>query len=164
MTWQKYRFKALAGLALAPLLFFQPASANPDEDHGSHHAAASEVTEVTRTIEIVARDIEFSLSEINVKPGETIRFIIRNEGELEHDFTIGDAETQTAHRAEMQEMMSGMSDDQGHAHGAKNAVMVEPGAVAELLWTFGDDTNIQFGCNVPGHFEAGMAGKFDVQS
>jgi len=41
--------------------------------------------------------------------------------------------------------------------------MVEPGATAELLWTFGDDTNIQFGCNVPGHFEAGMVGKFEVQ-
>jgi len=163
MIGQKYRFSAITGLVLAPFFSLQPALAAPGGDHDSHHAGMSEKVEATRTIEIVARDIEFSLAEIDVKPGETIRFIIRNEGELEHDFTIGDAETQTAHRAEMQEMMSGMSDGQGHAHGAQNAVMVEPGATAELLWTFGDDTNIQFGCNVPGHFEAGMVGKFEVQ-
>ena len=164
MIWQNYRFKALAGLVLTPLLSFHPALASPGDEHSSHHAAMSGTTETTRTIEVIARDIEFSVSEIDVRQGETVRFVIRNEGELDHDFTIGDANTQAAHRAEMQAMMSGMSDGHSHMHKAANAVMIAPGTTAELLWTFGEDTSVQFGCNVPGHFESGMAGKFDVQS
>lgn len=173
MIGRKYRFSALAGIAVAPLLALQPALASSGGGHsshgshgthGSHHAAASETI---RTVEIVAKDIEFSLSKIDVKPGETVRFVVRNDGELEHDFTIGDAATQEAHRAEMQAMMSGMADNHGHdghVHGAQNAVMIKPGATAELIWTFGNDTDILFGCNVPGHYEAGMAGEFDIQS
>lgn len=173
MIGRKYRFSALAGIAVAPLLALQPALASSGGGHGSqgshgahgsHHTAASETI---RTVEIVAKDNEFSLSKIDVKPGETIRFIVRNEGELEHDFTIGDAATQAAHRAEMQAMMSDMADSHshgGHMHGAQNAVMIKPGATAELVWTFDSGTDILFGCNVPGHYEAGMAGEFDIQS
>ncbi len=164
MFWLNYRFKALAGLVLAPVLSIHPASASPGVTHNSHHAASVASTGATRTIEIIARDIEFSVSEIDVTQGETVRFIIRNEGELDHDFTIGDADTQATHRAEMQEMMSGMGDGHRHMHSAANAVMIAPGETAELLWTFGNDTNVEFGCNIPGHFESGMAGKFDVQS
>ena len=164
MFWLNYRFKALAGLVLAPMLSSHPALASPGAAHNSHHAVPIESTGGTRTIEIIARDIEFSVSEIDVKQGETVRFIIRNEGELDHDFTIGDADTQAAHRTQMQEMMSGMVDGHSHMHSAENAVMIAPGETAELLWTFGEDMNVEFGCNIPGHFESGMAGKFDVQS
>lgn len=164
MFWLNYRFKALAGLVLAPMLSSYPALASPGAGHNSHQAAPVESTGGTRTIEIIARDIEFSVSEIDVKQGETVRFIIRNEGELDHDFTIGDADIQATHRAQMQEMMLGLGDGHRHMHNAANAVMVAPGATAELLWTFGNDTNVEFGCNIPGHFESGMAGKFDVQS
>lgn len=163
MIWQTYRYKALAGLLLAPLMGMAPALASPggsQHGHGMHERDAAGAAQVSRTIELIARDIEFSLAEIDVKPGETVRFLIRNEGELDHDFTIGDAEAQAAHREEMRTMMSG--DMQEHSHASSNAVKIEPGETAELIWTFGRDDKVQFGCNVPGHFEAGMHGKFNL--
>lgn len=163
MIWHTYRYKALAGLILAPLMGLAPASASPggaEHGHGMSEGEPGAPAQVTRTIELIARDIEFSRTEIDVKPGETVRFVIRNEGEMDHDFTIGDAEAQAAHREEMRMMMSGEMQD--HSHAGSNAVKIEPGETAELIWTFGGDDKVQFGCNVPGHFEAGMHGRFNL--
>jgi len=164
MSSQIYRYSALLGAAVTSLLGFEAALAGAGHGAGSHHNMATPNSDAIRTIEVVARDIEFSTNQIQVNPGETVRFLIRNEGELEHDFTIGDADTQAAHRAEMQAMMSGASDGDSHDHQAQNAVMVAPGETTELVWTFAEGESVEFGCNVPGHFEAGMRGKFELQS
>lgn len=163
MSSHKYRYSALLGGAVTSLLALEGALASPGHGAGSHHSMATSSSGAIRTIEVIARDIEFSTGEIEVKPGETVRFVIRNEGELEHDFTVGDADTQAAHRAEMQAMMSGSGDGDGHKHETQNAVMVAPGETAELVWTFADGEGIEFGCNVPGHFEAGMRGAFKLE-
>ncbi len=164
MSLRPYRYSALLGGVVTSFLALEGALASPNHGAGSHHNAATPGSETIRTVEVIARDIEFSTAEIQVSPGETVRFVIRNDGELEHDFTIGDAETQAAHRAEMEEMMKGTSDGHAHNHHSKNAVMVAPGETAELIWTFADGEKVEFGCNVPGHFEAGMRGQFRVQS
>jgi len=41
-------------------------------------------------------------------------------------------------------------------------VMVAPGKRAELTWTFSQSTPIEFACNVPGHYQAGMVGKLTI--
>ena len=45
------------------------------------------------------------------------------------------------------------------AHDDPNSVLVEPGAVEELIWTFSSATELEFACNVPGHYQAGMFGR-----
>ncbi len=132
-------------------------------DHGgSDHGMMEHMSGMMpdRTVEVTARDIEFSTPEIAVAPGETIRFVIHNTGQMAHDFTIGDQATQESHREEMMSMMSSGSDMMDHMHSSENAVLIEPGETAEIVWTFADGEGLQFGCNVPGHYEAGMHGRF----
>lgn len=43
-----------------------------------------------------------------------------------------------------------------------NSVLVEPRKTAELTWAFGKATNLEFVCNIPGHYQAGMVGKLTV--
>ena len=50
----------------------------------------------------------------------------------------------------------------GMQHDDPNMVMVAPGKRAELTWTFSQSTPIEFACNVPGHYQAGMVGKVRV--
>ena len=51
----------------------------------------------------------------------------------------------------------------GHMdHKDANSILVEPGKTGELVWTFGEATALEFACNVPGHYEAGMVGKISV--
>ncbi|MCF5138712.1 plastocyanin/azurin family copper-binding protein, partial [Pseudomonas lactis] len=42
-------------------------------------------------------------------------------------------------------------------------VLVEPGKTAELTWTFKQATGLEFACNLPGHYQAGMVGKLTVE-
>ena len=43
-------------------------------------------------------------------------------------------------------------------HDDPNSVLVEPGKTAELVWKFTQPTELEFACNIPGHYESGMAG------
>lgn len=65
--------------------------------HKMHGGMPGDAANVTRTILIVARDTEFNLKKVQVKAGETIRFIVKNKGDLVHEFTIGTPEMQKAH-------------------------------------------------------------------
>ena len=131
----------------------------------------------TRTVEIVMRDIAFEPETVTVKAGETIRFVLKNEGQLLHEFNIGTAAMHAEHQKEMAEMldhgmitptgmdhkMMAMDHGSGHApmrHDDPNTALVEPGKTAELVWTFTRDMELEFACNIPGHYEAGMVGKF----
>jgi uncharacterized cupredoxin-like copper-binding protein len=50
----------------------------------------------------------------------------------------------------------------GMKHDDPNSVLVEPGKTAELTWTFTKASGLEFACNIPGHYQAGMVGKLNV--
>lgn len=115
---------------------------------------------VDRTIRVTARDTEFGTARIDVRAGETVRFVVTNDGEIDHDFTIGPAKLQAAHRKEMTAMMDGGA--MAKMHDDPNAVYLRPGETGELIWTFADSGRLEFACNVPGHYESGMKGTLRV--
>lgn len=146
---------------------------------GGHHAAMNtavgekgDPAAVTRTLHITMLDNSYTPKTITVSKGETVRFIIENKGELVHEFNIGSAEMHKGHQAEMMAMMdSGAleADRIVHAkmgammHDDPNSALLEPGQKGEVIWKFGDAGEIQFACNVPGHYDAGMHGKLMVR-
>lgn len=114
--------------------------------------------QVDRTIRVTLNTMSFAPAFLEVKVGETIRFVVTNKSKLDHDFTIGDVKTQTAHRAEMAKEMGEMAHDDD-----PNAVLVGAGQRRELLWKFTRAGRLEFDCNVPGHYEAGMRGTINVR-
>ncbi len=144
-------------------------------DHGKmdHHnmpgGMPGEAANVSRKILVVAKDTEFNIKSIQVKDGETIKFIVKNKGKLVHEFTIGDVEMQKMHQKEMMKMADDgklMADkvakDAVHTH--PNSVILEPGETKEIIWMFHKGAEIEFGCNIPGHYDQGMKGKFLIGS
>ncbi|MBD8146605.1 cupredoxin family protein [Pseudomonas fluorescens] len=131
----------------------------------------------TRTVEVTLQDISFSPKSLDVKAGETVRFVLVNKGRLLHEFNLGDAAMHAEHQKEMLQMQaSGMLTATGMggmdhgkmAHGSMkhddpNSVLVEPGKTAELTWTFSKATGLEFACNLPGHYQAGMVGTLTVE-
>jgi len=45
-------------------------------------------------------------------------------------------------------------------HNDPNSILLEPGKTGEVIWKFSNASKIEFACNVPGHYDAGMMGKF----
>ena len=77
---------------------------------GGHGSATSigepgKLTDATRIVEIRMTDNRFSHRRISVKKGETIVFVLRNRGEVVHEFNIGTAEMHLAHQSEMETMV-----------------------------------------------------------
>lgn len=84
-----------------------------------------------------------------LKNGEIIEFNVRNDGQIQHEFSIGNADDQVKHAL----MMQKMPDMQ---HNDPNTVSLAPGESAKLSWKFMGKDTVVFACNIPDHFEAGM--------
>ena len=111
------------------------------------------------TIEIEMRDIAFSPAQVDVRAGETVRFVFTNVGEAAHDAFIGDEAAQEEHEREMREQDgSGDMGDMGHGDDAEgqSGITLEPGETGELTHTFEEGDELLIGCHQPGHYAAGM--------
>ncbi|MGE8060882.1 cupredoxin domain-containing protein [Pseudomonas sp. NPDC089547] len=167
-----------ATLALASL----PAFAGESQTFAFGEPAPA--AKATRTVDVVLKDIAFEPRNLQVKAGETVRFVLVNEGKLPHEFNLGDKAMHAEHQKEMVAMQGklftagmnhegmnheGMDHGQmmdhggGHGHGGGNTVLVMPGQRAELTWTFRKSAPIEFACNVPGHYQAGMVGALTIE-
>jgi uncharacterized cupredoxin-like copper-binding protein len=157
----------IANAMLIALLASGLAHAHGDEKHaapqqaekGGHAAALGkpgDPARVSRTVTVSMSDaMRYNLASIRVKQGETIRFLVKNEGKLKHEMVLGTA-------AELREHAELMRKFPEMEHDDPNAVSVEPGQTGELVWHFSKAGNFDFGCLVLGHFEAGMRGKLSV--
>jgi uncharacterized cupredoxin-like copper-binding protein len=110
----------------------------------------------TRTIALTAGDMRYSIKEVEVKAGETIRFVITNRGPSKHEFVIGNRAFHNQHIKEMEEMPDMPMDE-------ANSVDLKPGETKSLTWRFTRPGDYLFGCDIPGHFQAGMSGTIKVR-
>lgn len=149
-------------LAAGALTLAAPAATLADAGHMHFKfGMPGKAKQATRVVRLKASDVKFNIKTLRFRVGETVKFVITNAGEGDHEMTIGDAATQLAHRKEMEKAMEngGMSH---HGHGHPNAAYLKPGATRSLIWRFTKAGTFEFGCNIPGHYEAGMKGKIMV--
>lgn len=152
--------KALS-VALATTVLSTAASAAGNHE-GSHYTFGEPgvESEVTRTVEVKATDdMEFIMDLGSIRRGETIEFVVTNVGQIPHEFSIGDRNSQQAH-ADMMRQHPHM----GHHHDPA-ALTLAPGETKSLVWTFNKPVQgeIVFGCHLPGHWEAGMLHKAEFE-
>jgi uncharacterized cupredoxin-like copper-binding protein len=101
-------------------------------------------------------DMRFAPSQIEVKLNETVRFIVKNDGKILHEFVIGTPDELKKH-AELMEKFPNMAHDEPYmAH-------VDPAKQGEVVWMFNRPGKFEFACLLPGHFQAGMTGQITVQ-
>lgn len=161
LTWP-----ALVALAISSAA----APAHNDQEHDSRKRTydASKVVErafgrqgdpknVTRVVKLGMSDaFRFTPADITVKRGETIKFIMHNDGKQMHEMVLGTPEELKQHA----EMMKKFPEMQ---HADANMAHVKPGASGEIVWQFTKVGEYQFACLLPGHYEAGMVGKVTVK-
>jgi uncharacterized cupredoxin-like copper-binding protein len=117
---------------------------------------ASDATAGVRTIRVSMNDqMRFVPASISIGKGETVRFIVKNDGKLMHEFVIGTRQELDEH-AELMKKFPNMEHDEPYM------VHVEPGRTGEIVWTFNRAGEFDFACLIAGHYEAGMVGKLKV--
>lgn len=112
---------------------------------------------VKRVISIDMSDtMRFFPSSISVKRGDTVRFQLRNGGQVPHEMVIGTMDELKQHAARMKKHPDTVHAD---AHAAR----VLPGDSARMVWQFTKAGEFHYACLVPGHFDAGMIGTIVVR-
>lgn len=111
---------------------------------------------VTRTITVSMTDtMRFSPEKIDVKQGDTLKFVLKNDGKLMHEFVIGTKKDLDEHAALMMKFPNMEHDEPYMAH-------VAPGKTGTIVWTFNKAGTFDFACLIAGHYQAGMVGKITV--
>ena len=140
----KFKF-LIAVLAVSALV---AACGSDSGGHAGH--AASGNGDAVRTVKVEMRDIEYSISTLDVAKGDTIKFEFTNTGKLEHDAFIGDESAQSEHESSM------MEDGAMDHHSDANALTVKPGKTGSLTHTFDAAGETVIGCHEAGHYAGGM--------
>ncbi len=118
---------------------------------------AGDPKKVSRTIRMDMSDtMRFSPAVVQVKRGETLRFVLANKGKVMHEMVIGT-------RAELAEHAALMRKFPGMEHDEPYMAHVPPGASGDIVWQFNRAGEFDFACLIAGHFEAGMVGRIIVK-
>lgn len=155
---------ALAALLQASIL--DAAEHEHGAGHGAGHATQNaeqkpwgipgDAAEATRTVHIRMNDqMRFVPDRLEVKAGETVRLVLHNDGQLLHEFVLGD-------KAQLDEHAAMMLRQPNMAHTGMDMLHVQPGEEGEVTWTFDRAGTFDFACLIAGHYQAGMVGKVAV--
>ncbi len=125
-----------------------------DAHEEADHEATVDPGDADRVVEIVMTDFAFAPAPVTVAAGETVKFIVKNEGVVEHEFRL------TTQHAADEHLASGHAghDEGGGGHGHDEiALLVQPGETGEIDVAFHEAGEFEIvACLIPGHFEAGM--------
>ena len=138
------------------------ASANPGHEHGQDRAYGQpgDPKKPARVVRIDMREADgrmlFVPDRVVVRPGEQIRFQLRNTGEIDHELVLATVEQNLAH-------MKAMEAAPEMAHEEPNARRLAPRATAEIVWQFTRAGEFDFSCLIPGHRQSGMSGAVIVR-
>ena len=115
-------------------------SAAQPEDHAAALGRPGNPKKVSRTIEITMSDaMRFNPASVSIKRGETIRFLLKNEGKLKHEMVLGTIRELKEHAALMLKFPE-------MEHADPNQASVEPGKTGELIWQFTKSGTFDFAC------------------
>jgi len=111
---------------------------------------------VSRTVNVDMTDtMKFIPASFTARQGETIRFVVKNSGQLKHEFVLGTEKELKEHYELMKKFPEMEHDD-------PNMVSLAAGKSGEVIWQFTKAGKIDFACLQPGHYEAGMKGLVQV--
>lgn len=151
--------RAISVLALAFASTYVQASGTHPGGHGHDSEAIGKpgiAAKASRTVQIDMTDnMRFTPSSVEVKLGETVRFIVKNSGQVKHEMVLGTEK-------ELKEHYELMKKNPDMEHADENMVTVAPGKAGEIVWQFTKAGRIEFACLQPGHLEAGMKGLVTV--
>jgi uncharacterized cupredoxin-like copper-binding protein len=100
------------------------------------------------TVTVGVHYSKFSIDTLNVYAGTTVRFLIRNDDPIHHEFIVGDAQVHARHER---------GSEATHPP-VPGEVSVGPGELGETFYQFAKPGRYEFACHLPGHLAFGMRG------
>jgi len=161
-----HQLSKIIGTALFALTATTISYAHGDEDHSKRAGPvkkeqkewgiAGDAKAVKRTVTLTMTDaMRFTPDNVEVKQGETVKFVVKNTGKIMHELVIGTKKELDEHAAMMVKFPTMEHDEPYMAH-------VGAGKTGEIIWNFNKAGDFDFACLIAGHYQAGMVGKIKV--
>jgi uncharacterized cupredoxin-like copper-binding protein len=132
--------------------------AGPVKKEQKEWGIAGNAKAAERTVQIKMLDtMRFLPNAISVKQGETVKFVIQNTGQMQHEFVMGTKKELEQHAALMVRFPNMEHDEPYMAH-------VGPGKSGNIIWTFNRAGDFEFACLMAGHYQNGMVGSLKVKA
>jgi uncharacterized cupredoxin-like copper-binding protein len=149
----------LAAALIASWAQFSATHAAPGEAGHSHSTFSAgepgDPKKPAKAVQVTMREKDgkmvFIPDRIEVRKGEQVRFLLRNSGELEHEFVLATTDDNLKHAEQMKKFPDMEHDD-------PNGKRLSPNKTGEIVWRFTKTGTFEYGCLIPGHREAGMTG------
>ncbi|MCA2934237.1 MAG: cupredoxin family protein [Microcystis sp. M015S1] len=119
---------------------------------------AGDAKQAKRTVVVtMTDDMRFKPDRLEIKQGETVRFVVKNAGKMMHEMVIGTRKELDKHAVLMMKFPNMEHDEPYMAH-------VDAGKQADIIWHFNRPGEFEFACLIAGHYQAGMRGKIVVKA
>ena len=164
MNWNR------SGIALAAATLLSanawagegPGRAQPRPGHGESFSAGEpgDPKKPSKIVQVTMGEWDgkmlFAPARLEVKKGEQIKFVLRNNGELDHEFVLASTADNLKHAEAMQK-------EPDMAHEEPNGKQLAPKKTGEIIWKFTKAGEFEYACLIPGHREAGMIGTIVIK-
>ena len=134
----------------------------PDQHHDQSFSAGQpgDATKPSRVVQVTMIEADgkmlFLPNRIEIKKDEQIKFMLRNNGELDHEFILATAAENLKHAESMKKNPDMEHDD-------PNGKRLAPKKTDQIVWRFTQVGEFEYSCLIPGHREAGMIGTIVVK-
>ena len=118
--------------------------------------AAGEPGDATKPASEADGNMLFLPNRIEIKKDEQVKFMLRNNGELDHEFILGTTAENLKHAESMKKNPDMEHDD-------PNGKRLAPKKTDQIVWRFTQVGEFEYSCLIPGHREAGMIGTIVVK-
>jgi uncharacterized cupredoxin-like copper-binding protein len=155
------------GIALVATLLISItalASEGPPGQHHDHSFSAGKPCDTTkppsRIVQVTMIESDgkmlFLPNAVEVKKDEQVKFMLRNNGELDHEFILATTAENLKHAETMRKNPDMEHDD-------ANGKRLAPKQTDQIVWKFSKAGDFEYSCLIPGHREAGMIGTIVVR-
>lgn len=104
------------------------------------------------TVQVRINHSRFDIDDLRVRAGTLVRFVVRNDDPINHEFVVGAESVHARHRT---------GDESVHPP-VPGEVSVGPGETGETVFSFVTPGEVTFACHLRGHVAFGMVGTITV--
>jgi uncharacterized cupredoxin-like copper-binding protein len=119
-----------------------------------------DTTKPARIVQVTMTEADgkmrFIPNNIEIKKDEQVKFVLRNNGELDHEFILATTAENLKHAESMKKNPDMEHDD-------SNGKRLAPKKTDQIMWMFTQVGEFEYSCLIPGHREAGMIGTIVVK-
>jgi uncharacterized cupredoxin-like copper-binding protein len=159
-NWREFGIVVISATAICTSAWAGAGPTGHGHDESFSAGEPGDAKKPARTVQVTMGESDgkmtFTPDKVEVRKDEQIKFVLHNNGELDHEFILATTADNLKHAEAMRKNPDMEHDD-------PNGKRLAPKKTGEIVWKFTKRGTFEYSCLIPGHREAGMIGTVEVK-